>query len=202
MTDATDNFNRANGPLGSNWVDSPSFTGLSIVSNAANSASANWMMAYWNPSTNTFANDQHSDVSVVANNTVSFVGPVVRHQLSGVSSSGYFAFAVLQSGGQQVLLYRFDTGTFALLGAGPITAINPGDIISLVVSGSSFAGLLNGVSQITASDATYTSGQPGIAAYINSLDNWVGGPITGAGAISTGQSSSPVIRRSARVINT
>ena len=172
MTDATDDFNRANGSLGTNWVDSTTLTGLTIVSNQANSAGATWKAAYWNPATNTFANDQHSQITLVGD----FAGAIVRHQ-SG-SSSGYLAFANIGTG--QILLYRLDSGTFNLLTTSASgLGFGPGDTITADIVGTTLRGLLNGVSQVSTVEATYSSGQPGIAANNTSLDNFAGGPTSG-----------------------
>ena len=168
MTDATDDFNRANGSLGANWIDSPSLSGLVIASNAVSSVGATWKLAYWNPATNTFANDQHSQVTTGTD----IDGAVVRHQ-SGVSSC-YLAFA---SAGQ-VFVYRLDSpSTFTLLGSSAVSTVTPGDTLALIATGTSLQAFVNGTSATSIfTDATYASGQPGIAANNGTLDNWAGGP--------------------------
>lgn len=175
MTDVTDNFNRANGALGSNWSTGPSFSAPTIVSNAAKGPGGGaWGIAYWNSAVNTFSNDQHAVVTATA---VVYVGAVVRHQAS--TSSGYICFA--QVGSNSVFIYRMDSGTFTLLsGPGTGITINVGDTIELDVVGSALSCKISGVAypSINVTDATYTSGQPGIG--LNDAaggDNWSAGPI-------------------------
>ena len=174
MADVTDDFNRANGSLGLNWVDSPTLTGLSITSNKAGTAVAAWSLAYWNPATNTVANDQHSQIAVGAG----FCGAIVRHQI-GALSNAYIAFAFAPSGTAQVLIYRIDSGSFNLLATGSPFVLATGDILALTVTGSNLVATVNSVTQATATDATYTAGSPGIAANNGNLDDWAAGPIFG-----------------------
>ena len=174
---ATDNFNRANGPLGSNWIASPSFTGLAIVSNAANAASASLMAAYWNPATNTFPNDQVAQVTVVTV-TSAFAGPIVRHQAG--TSSFYLAFENVSS--NQVQIFRSDSGTVTQIGVATVGGLANGDVLSLSVAGTTLTASVNGVAKVTATDATYSSGQPGIAANNGSGDDWSAGPFSGGGS--------------------
>lgn len=174
----TDDFNRANGALGANWVDSPTLTGLTIVSNAANSAGASWKWAYWKPSTNTFNNDQSSQITLTSVGAGTFGGPVVRHQTNG-TSSGYFGF--VNAGTSQAFIYRSDSGTFTQLNLVPSVTVNIGDTIALNATGSTLTLSVNGVTKVTTTDATYTSGQPGIAVNNTSVDNFLAGPIASSG---------------------
>jgi hypothetical protein len=186
VTDVTDNFNRADGSLGSNWVDSPSFTGLSVISNTAGTAASAWSMAYWNPATNTFANDQTASVKCGPQTGTNYMGPIVRHQ-PGVSS-GYFVFRNPGSGPSGgPYLYRLDNGAFTLLST-PAVIVLVGDTLGLGIVGSVLTIYVNGSSAATFTDTTYTSGQPGIAAFAATLDDFLAGPIvsgttvTGVGA--------------------
>jgi hypothetical protein len=173
VTDVTDNFNRADGALGSNWSAGPSFTAPTIVSNVGSSANDSaWHVAHWNTSVNTFVNDQYSEATVLDGSAVTtFAGVIVRHQPS--TSSGYFAFP----NGGSIKLYRLDSGSFNLLntlGSG----ITDGSVIRLEITGTTLNVKVNGTSVGTFTDTNYSSGSPGIASYSSGrLDNWTGGPI-------------------------
>jgi hypothetical protein len=167
MTDVTDNFNRANGAFGSDWLDSTEFTAASggvfgIVSNAAKvTGGSNWQAAYWNPASNTFSADQHAQITLVGNSG----GPVVRHQAT--HSSGYL---VIQNNG----IYRFDNASFTNLTTGSSPT---GSTIQLSATGSTISSVL-GAGTGSASDTTYPSGQPGLACdATGSVDDWGGGPV-------------------------
>jgi hypothetical protein len=169
----TDNFNRADGGLGSNWVSSPSWPGLEIVSNRYQwTIGGTWNGAYWNPSVNTFANDQFAEATVTGHH----IGIVIRHQAA--STSCYLASI---QGGNNVDLWRIDSGGFTGLG-GQSVAATDGHVLRIEAVGSTIIVKLDGATVITVSDATYASGQPGIASYTNTPaygDNWSAGPTAG-----------------------
>jgi hypothetical protein len=164
----SDNFNRANGSLGSPWINSPSLTGLAIASNQVTMGSAAWALAYWDPAVNAAPADQWASVVCSAG---TFMGPVVRHQ-SG-ASSGYMCFYNGNASGL-IYLYSFTGGTFNFL-SNAVGSCNIGDTLTLQAVGSTLRVLVNGVSTGTFTDTTYSSGQPGIAAQQGTLDNFSAG---------------------------
>lgn len=172
-----DNFNRPDGPLGSNWLNSSTFPGIAIASNQAVNSASTWAISFVNPAVHTFAADQYAEVKYVSG---SFAGPVVRWQYP-VSESGYFCFVNPPAGGG-IYVYRIDNGGF--VGLGSWGSAVPGDTIRLAVSGSTLGLFVNGVSVISLTDATYTGGSPGIAAYNSIVDDFQaasgGGPTDAA----------------------
>lgn len=73
---ATDNFNRADGPIGSNWTNAISGEGFNVSSNAATPVNDGVnAVVFWNA--NSFENDQYSKCILVADN-VGFKGPGAR----------------------------------------------------------------------------------------------------------------------------
>jgi hypothetical protein len=172
MVDVTDDFNRANGALGSNWVAGPSFSAPTIVSSqAAGGGASAWWIAYWNPTSNTFSNDQHAQISPVSG----LYGVIVRHQAS--TSSGYLYFKNVA----QDLLYRIDSGSFNLLTSTTTAAATTS--VRLDATGTTLTCSADGTTTITFTEGTYTSGQPGMALNDTAvLDNFLGGPATGLGA--------------------
>jgi hypothetical protein len=185
----SDNFNRADGALGSNWLNSPTLSGLTIVSNAVNSAGATWKTAYWNQAVNAFAANQSSQVTIPVAAAGVFTAAVVRHQAA--ASSYYFAF--VNAGTNQGLIYRSDAGTFVNLVIQPSVTVVAGDTLKLEIIGSNLTLYVNGVAKAVATDATYATGQPGISANNGTIDNFAAfggltgtsGPIVVSGAVSS-----------------
>ena len=174
VTTATDDFNRANGALGTNWVAGPSFAAPTITSNTAGSSSGVFTIAYWNPATNTFQNDQFSQVTMISGSSPAVV---VRHQ-PGVSS-GYMALATGLTAGSGIDIYKFTAGSFTLLNSGASFTPNPGDVLKLTVTGTTLVATVNGTTRNTITDATFGSGSPGIGTFNAAVDDWSGGPFSG-----------------------
>lgn len=154
---------------------------MDIQTNALhpNSLSAR-SMGGWNA--DAFANDQYAQVSVAALTSGTYIGPAVRVAATGIT--GYYCYA--DSANLYVDLIQ--SGATTNLGSFAITLV-AGDVIRLEVSGTSLDCKTNGVSRITATNATLTSGRGGIIGYSNAagsrLDNWEAGDLGGA----TGQGS-------------
>jgi hypothetical protein len=166
---ASDNFNRADGSLGSNWIDSSDFTGgtMGIVSNQVVNSGAVWRVAYWDAYVGNFANDQFSQVTKTASG---LCGVVVRHQCGvNTHSSGY----LLASDGS---LYSFDGIVLTLLASGSMPS-TVGTVYKLEIIGSTLNGYANGTLAVTVTDTTYTVGQPGIAIHDGAVDDFAAGVI-------------------------
>jgi hypothetical protein len=180
MTDVTDNFNRADGSLGSNWLNTLDVSGtpLAIASNAVTAQGAN-VVAYWNPAVNTFSADQHAQVTYVTANSGNFGGVLVRHDVTGHSN-----FYLYYENGPNDNLYRFDSGSFTQIHGTSGGSAVAGDVVRLEVAGTTFTMKRNGTTRTTQTDATYSSGQPGLGAFQGGekLDDWSGGPIVAAAA--------------------
>jgi hypothetical protein len=187
MTDATDDFNRANSSgLGANW----SFLSqtLDVVSNHAEAGvGADHCVGYWNA--DSFDNDQYSEVDIL--NSAQYIGACVRLQTG--SFSGYIAFG--DPGGCSI--YRVDGGSFTSLNNTPSETFADGDLLRLTIAGSNLTLTRNGTTVLTTSDSNYTSGQPGFEIFDNGgnpqVDSWLGGPIAGGGGAAV-----PVFREHLR----
>lgn len=183
MTDRTDDFNRANGGLGANWTaltDANVTDTLAIVSNTARGTTLNLDSAsYW--SADTFANDQYSECVVAATTGGDNLGPTVRNQATGTKR---YEYDVGNSAGQTLFYYDGATGWNTLASGG---GIFNGHTFRLEVTGTSLVCKDNGLTTLTATDATLSSGAPGIHANPQfttscTIDDWLGGPIAGGAA--------------------
>jgi hypothetical protein len=183
MTDVTDNFNRADQAINasSNWLLSP------LMSGSGPNISGNQLVgvgslrcAYWNPTVSTFANDQFAQATCVTN--TGLCGLALRQD---AGSNGYLAWAA--GGTDTSYIFRIDAGSFTVIGSvpGTVPAV-AGRIARFEIAGSTLTLKINGTTVLTATDATYTSGQPGILPYESTtvMDDWSAGPATLTGAQS------------------
>lgn len=171
----TDDFNRANGGLGSNWsrmATGPMGTGTLIVDTNEVVSSVNNVdgVSYYN---GTFANDQFAQVTL--GSSPSYAGVVVRMTSAG---NGY---ALRCYNSAICFIQKITGGNDSTLGVnftGLDVANKP---IKLTASGSTLEFFVNGVSQGTRTDSTYSSGYPGITATSNYTgagpDSFVGGDL-------------------------
>jgi hypothetical protein len=160
----TDTFVRAdanpmsNPASGGTWNDGPG-AGIAckIVSNALLPTAANSMCSVATPG---YGVNQSSEITL--GSTPSLMGPVVRVQSSS-DASCYLAYI---SASTTVRIYKMtDTGTLSSsqLGANiTVSTIVAGDVLKLSVAGTTLEAFINGVSIGTRTDATWSSGQPGV----------------------------------------
>lgn len=187
---ATDNFNRADGAVGSNWTalqnSSAVASGHTIVSNQCKAiqGTGNYAFSFWNA--DTFGNDHYSQV--VAANLAAYCGSMVRMPASGIVD-GYLLFNTL---GGSTSLYRLDDGGFALLQSG-FTAPAVNSVMKLSAEGTAIKCYDDGVQMgTTQTDATYGTGRAGIFGYndgspvVGLVDDWEGGNVGGAPAPKEG----------------
>jgi hypothetical protein len=175
VTDVADNFNRANGPLGSTWKISTSLSGgagIVINNNQAANAGGTYRAQFISPVFATFDNDQYAEIDTTGNNSA---GVVIRHNPSGASN---FYAALRSTGGTTLAIYRWTGTAIAQLGtklsglpAGPGT-------VGLRATGNTLVASFNGADLITVTDNTYASGQPGMILLLDFADNFIAGPGT------------------------
>jgi len=164
---AYDNFNRANGAVGSNWTVTNG--GFNVSSNAVigtASGGTGRNLAYWNA-------DLFSQSMQFAQARVTTV------------SNYYGVGAFLSSSGNgYTCLYSTNTLYLSKLSAGANSTLksvsstgNAGDVLRIEASPGLINCYKNGTLLLSSSDTTYTSGSPGIYTIGNSatLDNWSGG---------------------------
>ncbi len=170
-TSISDDFNRSNGGLGTNWtaVSAGTVTGtLAIASNSVQSSSGSGATSssYFNSSLSSA--DHYSQVSVTALNNGGGGG---RNWVSGsarADSSGnqYNYQATKDSGGvARRRLLKFVSGTATSLNDSS-GAISLADLFQIRVSGSTISGYLNGSSISSLTDTSITSPvAAGVAAF-------------------------------------
>jgi hypothetical protein len=180
---ASDGFNRADGPLGSNWTamsDGAMTIRSRRVAGDSSGTSGDTRTA------KTYASDQYSQVQVTSIQLTGgqWIGPAVRSQNGGQKL--YLGVYFWNDGSPQLRLYKRTSGDFTQLGSSyPISGLVAGAMLRLIAAGSTVSFLLNGSPVITATDTSLTGGAPGImASGTATADNWAGGNIP-AGASHT-----------------
>ena len=173
LNTAFDNATRANGAIGSNWTISQN--NFNVASNAiqGNNSAAN-NTAFWNA--NTFATGgQFSQVTIASlNGTTDFPGVAVNVSGTSTSTQGYdcvedttgiFLQKIAGSGSNTTLTNTTVTGSV-------------GDVLRLENDGSGHLTCYqNAVSKLTATDTSFTGGQPGLlqSGNVATMANWSGG---------------------------
>ena len=173
VNSAYDNFTRANGAIGSNW--SVAQGGLNVTSNTiqGTAGSAN-NTAFWIAPGSAFAAPQFSEATITAlNGTSDFPGVMVLLSGSGGSTQGYDCVEDTTN----IFIQRVNGGTNTNLTSAATTGAI-GDVLRLEVAPGGFLTCYkNGVSTLTATDTTYTTGSPGLNLFSNvaTEKNWSGG---------------------------
>ena len=183
----SDNFNRANGGLGSNWTTVSGTTAPQIVNNTAQPGSAGTLnSAYW--SANTFGSNQYAAASFPNSSGTNF-GPGIAVRLSG--SKGYFLW--YGNSASTVSIWRMDSSSsWTQLKASAKLTVAATDVWQLQAVGSTLTGFQNGKQVVTTTDTNYTTGAPGIWMYYaaNQITNWSGGDVATTPTYSVGGTAS------------
>ena len=180
---ASDNFNRANGPVGSSWLNwNTTHTAPAIVSNQlafTDAGSSDDTGVVRNDTAGTWTNNQYSEVAAPSAFTGNAVGPSVRCQgtAAGYPNAALAQYTAIWLGTTGIGLFRTSNGnTFTQLGSTFSTTVAAGDKLRLTAVGSTLTVSLNGTTIITQTDASITGGVPGILGNgACACDNWVGG---------------------------
>lgn len=124
---ATDDFNRADGPIGLNWNSLGGET-FNVVSNAATPANDGInSIAWW--IANSFEDDQYSEATIISDN-LGFKGVIVRADTSG----GDNAYLVITFHASTIRIYKVVSSTYTELQDTGITPI-AGDRLRIEVTG-------------------------------------------------------------------
>ena len=181
---ATDNFNRADGPLGSGWTDM-SVGGLAISGQAVigtNGGNSGDIRTGEN-----YTSDQSSQIEVSSTQISGgqWIGPAVRAQNGGQSL--YIGIYFWDFGNPLMMLFRLVGGSWAELGASYSSGALPaGTQLKVTAVGSTISFLEDGVPRVTATDTSLTGGAPAIMAYQTpTADNWMGASLAGTGNTGT-----------------
>jgi hypothetical protein len=172
-TPGSDNFNRSNGSLGSNWT---------AISDGAMSIASDQVVGTAGATTGdirtaeTYASDQYSQITVTSTalSGTQWVGPAVRMQANG--QNAYVGVYSWNSGSPQMILYSRTSGSWNELASYNSGALPSGTLLRVEAVGNTIAFLENGVQRIAVSDSSFTGGAPGImASGAATADNWSGG---------------------------
>ena len=152
-----DNFNRADGAIGSNYtaIASTGGTALSIVSNVVESSSTSGHNGgvYYNGAS--VADDQYSQLKLVRYTARVFV----RVTNTGGEYNGYFFEVSTIFNTINIYRYTNNVGQVSLASGTNSTVAN--DVVYLEIQGSSLVAKINGTTVLTATDSNFASGQPG-----------------------------------------
>src|SRR5208283_949018 len=181
----TDNFNRANGPLGPSWTDITD-GGLAISSQVVIGTSG---LSGDIRTGEAYTSDHYSQIEVTSTQLTGgqWIGPAVRLQNGG--QNGYVGIYYWNNGTPVVMLFkRSGSSSWTQLGntynGGALAA---GTQLEVTATGSTISFLENGVAEIIASDTSFTGGAPGIMAYgTATAGDWAGGNIGSTGTYSIG----------------
>jgi len=156
-----DNFNRANGALGSNWSSSGGAAAYTIVSNAAASSNVQEEEAVWWNAT-TFAANHFAEVTITTVSSNAFIGPAVR-----VSSGGnYYGFYGDNASRYLISVVGGTWTQLATLGTG----FANGDVVRLEVEGTTLRAYINSVLWTSLTDSSLSSGSAGLTSWANNTD--------------------------------
>jgi hypothetical protein len=184
MPTASDNFNRANGALGSNWGYAAGLILAEIFNNAWSPPDVNtdgncWVGGQASGSV-IFGPDQFSQATIVnIASSVTYIG--VRNL--GVASFGgsINSYYGGKGGGALYQIDRYISGSGATLATG---THNPtiGDVVRLEIRGNVLTLYVNGTFECTAIDNTFTTGSPSLACNGGTVgvplwDDWSGGDL-------------------------
>ena len=174
-TTVSDNFDRADGALGSNWTTVPGTAAPEIVSNTLRTGTASALnSAYWSAST--FGDDQFAQASL-PNSSGTQYGPGIAVRLSG--TKGYFLW--YGNSPNTVSLWRMDSSTSwtQLAQSTPLTVSPSSDVWMIQAVGSTISGYQNGNLVVQATDTNINSGSPGVWLYYssNQIGSWSGGDV-------------------------
>jgi hypothetical protein len=177
---ASDDFNRADGGLGANWLVSPDTTDdpttLAIVSNQVKTSDgAHNSGSIWVGSA--ASDDQYAQLTIEALPGASnWLAVGVR--MSGNGKNQYIVIAYNNAGTYVLQLFKRIGGVYTSLGGEVWPSPIVGDVIKLAVIGNSLTAYQNGVPIVGATDSDLTWGQPGIATFSTQpMDNWSAGNI-------------------------
>src|SRR6201994_4882158 len=174
----SDNFDRANGALGSNWTTTPGTAAPQISGNTLHAGTASSLnSAYWSAST--FGNDQFAQGTLPGSSGGNY-GPGLAVRLSG--AKGHFLW--YGNSANTVSLWRMDSASSwtQLKSSSALTVTPATDVWKIQVVGSTISGYQNGTLVVQTTDTSITAGSPGVWLYYanNQIDNWSGGDATAA----------------------
>lgn len=178
MTSFVDDFNRANGAPGVNWVDA---TGLwTIVSNQLSSGTAGGTIVI-RAATAMATNDNSAQATIASTGAVS-------HGVWCRGNTGFTQGYLWRNDGTSWVLFSNVGGTFTSIGSFAGAAV-AGDIAKVQAQGSTIKGFVNGVQRVSVTDTAVATGTSvGLRAEsTNALrfDDFTGADVSASGATKT-----------------
>jgi hypothetical protein len=162
-TSVTDDFDRADGALGSNWTTHGVAT-PAIITNVVYSGTSN-TVGYANYSGAAFNDDQYAQVSIASTGSDSS-GATCRMDSSG---NGY---AAVCTNSTTCSLYLVTSGSRAYLQSSYVTVSDiTNKTLKITCDGQVITGYLDGIAFDSKTDTTYTTGSPGLTV----RNNWTKG---------------------------
>ena len=193
-TVASDNFNRADGGLGSNWTTVSGLGAPAIVSNrvqnSGGAVGAIWSGAGSFDSTKQFASIELTDISEENNQVAVWIHAVPATGVGYLGVANFNAFA----GEVDFIIYEMP-GFNLVASSGAGFSYSIGDIYALSRDGDGILEMKqNGITRASNTDTTITGGKPGVYSVggdfgsTSGFDNWEGGDanalITGTGVLT------------------
>ncbi len=150
-----------------------------IQSNQAQASASGTIGADWYTS-ETFDNNQYATATIKAVTSGVYIGVAVR--CSGTDNAGTLTgYLFYSDSADGCYIDEISNGAYVATIAGPGTVFSVNDVVRLEINGSSLTAKVNGTARLTATDASITTGRPGIAAYgtgASALDDWEGGNLS------------------------
>lgn len=195
---ASDDFNRVNGAIGSNWLYIRDTAWQSITPAVENNVvvpkagGTHYQVVRW-AGAGTFANDQYAKTTIGGmswQDATYLIGVVVRCSADIDTAADYYAFWVNDdaSSNRTSKLVKVVNGTETVLDTRTSAWAN-GDTISLEVSGTTLSAYKNDTLMFSVTDSSLTTGKPGLliggGGSVPTADNWEGGDVTTGGGSAT-----------------
>jgi hypothetical protein len=174
MASYSDDFNRANGPLGANWtVNTGTFD---IFNNLCRCSSGN-NSAFWNAASlaDSFSECVSIQVSIGSN-----YGPACRLQNTSGLLNGYAVWCYNPFSSVTSYLYRFVDNVSTQLGSSTTGANSPARI---EVAGNHIKAYKSGTVFTETDDFTFASGYVGITGTGGTCDSWSAGDLGGGDSV-------------------
>lgn len=160
MATFSDDFNRADGALGSNWATVGTRSMPTIVSSRfAVTSAPSIRAAAVATSAATFTADHEATITVAVLGSADFLGPAVR--VDATNGTGYMIYTDGTNSSNR-RIYEFTNAGISVIGGVNIPCM-AGDTLTLRAVGTTITALKNGVVVDTLTgENTYSTGQPGI----------------------------------------
>jgi hypothetical protein len=155
----SDDFNRANGSIGSNYQVSSGSAIMQIISNQVYTTFTDTLQVNCvSTGSILFPADQEAQITVAVSNNSDIAGPAVR--VNPTNGTCYALFLDTNVAANRRII-RINGNTSTTIGSVNLTAVS-GDIWSLRVVGNRLSAYRNGILMDSVTDNTYSSGQTGL----------------------------------------